>query len=639
MIILSAQHIAKSFGVNAVLRDVSLTVQQGDRIGLVGVNGCGKSTLMRILAGLDAQDGGEISLVRGLRVGYLAQQNMVTSGETVWNELQKVYEQVFAMEKKLRELEDEMAHAHTDVQRFAQLSADYDRLTQRFEEADGYSWKSMVSGVLNGLGFKPSQYDQCVDSLSGGEQTRLCLARLLLQKPDLLLLDEPTNHLDMETLQWLENYLAAYKGSVLVISHDRYFLDHVCTGIVEILMGSSEQYNGNYTRYIAQRQECFESRMRAYEIQQKEIERQQAIIARYRMFNREKSIRAAESREKALDRMEKLEKPVDERAIRFSFEARRRTGEDVLQLTEISKSFGEKHLFHDLTLRVRAGDRVALIGPNGVGKSTLIKIIVGEEQPDTGFIRYGSNVDIGYYDQHQSTLHADKTVLDEIWDRFPQMEQSNVRGALGMFLFTGDDVFKPIHTLSGGEKGRVALTALMLRKDNLLLLDEPTNHLDMDSREVLEDALADFGGTIITVSHDRYFINRIANRIIEMQPDGVTEYIGNYDDYIERKNRPVAVEAEAGKTKTELEKEKRREKLSRQALRQLKIRAQEAEKAVGVKEAEIAELEAQMADPSLYSDAQKSADVQRAYQKAQQALQTLYEQWEAAEAALSQEEA
>ena len=639
MIILSAQHIAKSFGVNAVLRDVSLTVQQGDRIGLVGVNGCGKSTLMRILAGLDAQDGGEISLVRGLRVGYLAQQNMVTSGETVWNELQKVYEQVFAMEKKLRELEDEMAHAHTDVQRFAQLSADYDRLTQRFEEADGYSWKSMVSGVLNGLGFKPAQYDQCVDSLSGGEQTRLCLARLLLQKPDLLLLDEPTNHLDMETLQWLENYLAAYKGSVLVISHDRYFLDHVCTGIVEILMGSSEQYNGNYTRYIAQRQERFESRMRAYEIQQKEIERQQAIIARYRMFNREKSIRAAESREKALDRMEKLEKPVDERAIRFSFEARRRTGEDVLQLTEISKSFGEKHLFHDLTLRVRAGDRVALIGPNGVGKSTLIKIIVGEEQPDTGFIRYGSNVDIGYYDQHQSTLHADKTVLDEIWDRFPQMEQSNVRGALGMFLFTGDDVFKPIHTLSGGEKGRVALTALMLRKDNLLLLDEPTNHLDMDSREVLEDALADFGGTIITVSHDRYFINRIANRIIEMQPDGVTEYIGNYDDYIERKNRPVAVEAEAGKTKTELEKEKRREKLSRQALRQLKIRAQEAEKAVGVKEAEIAELEAQMADPSLYSDAQKSADVQRAYQKAQQALQTLYEQWEAAEAALPQEEA
>ena len=366
MIILSAQHIAKSFGVNAVLRDVSLTVQQGDRIGLVGVNGCGKSTLMRILAGLDAQDGGEISLVRGLRVGYLAQQNMVTSGETVWNELQKVYEQVFAMEKKLRELEDEMAHAHTDAQRFAQLSADYDRLTQRFEEADGYSWKSMVSGVLNGLGFKPAQYDQCVDSLSGGEQTRLCLARLLLQKPDLLLLDEPTNHLDMGTLQWLENYLAAYKGSVLVISHDRYFLDHVCTGIVEILMGASEQYNGNYTRYIAQRQERFESRMRAYEIQQKEIERQQAIIARYRMYNREKSIRAAESREKRLEKMEKLEKPVSEQHVRFSFEARRRSGDDVLKARGLAKSFEGRRLFENFDLHLRAGDRVAIIGPNGV---------------------------------------------------------------------------------------------------------------------------------------------------------------------------------------------------------------------------------------------------------------------------------
>ena len=402
-------------------------------------------------------------------------------------------------------------------------------------------------------------------------------------------------------------------------------------------MGSSEQYNGNYTRYTAQRQERFESRMRAYELQQKEIERQEAIIARYRMFNREKSIKAAESREKALDRMEKLEKPVDERAIRFSFEARRRTGEDVLQLSELSKSFGEKHLFRDLSIHVRAGDRIALIGPNGVGKSTLIKLIVGEEKPDTGFIRYGSNVDLGYYDQHQSTLHPDKSVLDEVWDRFPQMEQSNIRGALGMFLFTGDEVFKPIKTLSGGEKGRVALTALMLRKDNLLLLDEPTNHLDMDSREVLEDALSDFSGTIITVSHDRYFINRVANRIIEMRPDGVTEYIGNYDDYIERKNRPVPIEAESGKTKTELEKEKRRDKMNRQALRQLKTRAQEAEKAVGVKEAEIADLEAQMADPTLYSDPQHAADVQRAYQAAQQTLQTLYEKWEAAEAALQEE--
>ena len=638
MIVLSAQNVAKSFGVNEVLKDVSFTLQQGDRMGLVGVNGCGKSTLMRIIAGLESPDSGEISMARGTRVGYLAQQDMVTHGASVWAELEKVYEPVFEMEKKIRSLEAEMEHAHEDAARFARLSSEYDRLCRSFEEADGYAWKSLVSGVLNGLGFKPSQYEQNVDSLSGGEKTRLCLARLLLQKPDLLLLDEPTNHLDMETLQWLENYLSAYRGSVLVISHDRYFLDHVCTCMVEILMGASEQYGGNYTRYIAQREERFETRIRAYELQQKEIERQQAIIARYRMFNREKSIRAAESREKALERMEKLDKPVDERAIRFKFEARRRTGEDVLMVREVSKSFGEKHLFSGLTLHVRAGDRVALIGPNGVGKSTLIKLIVGEETPDTGDIRYGANVDIGYYDQHQSTLHPEKTVLDEVWDRFPRMEQSDVRGALGMFLFTGDDVFQPIRTLSGGEKGRVALTALMLRKDNVLLLDEPTNHLDMDSREVLEDALSGFGGTIITVSHDRYFINRVANRIIEMRPDGVTEYIGNYDDYVERKSRPVEQEAVAGKTRTELDKEKRREKLNKQALRQLKVRAQEAERAVGLKEEEIAQLEAQMADPELYANAQRAAEINRAYQKAQAELPLLYEQWEQAEAALGSED-
>ncbi len=637
MIVLSAQNVAKAFGVNVVLKDVSFTLQQGDRIGLVGVNGCGKSTLMRIIAGLDTPDSGEISIVRGTRIGYLAQQDMVTSGASVWSELEKVYEPVFEMEKRLRHLENEMEHAHTDPSEFSRLSADYDKLTRRFEDADGYAWKSMVSGVLNGLGFKPSQYDQNVDSLSGGEKTRLCLARLLLQKPDLLLLDEPTNHLDMETLSWLENYLAAYRGSVLVISHDRYFLDHVCTGMVEILMGTSEQYNGNYTRYIAQREERFETRIRAYELQQKEIERQQAIIARYRMFNREKSIRAAESREKALERMEKLEKPVDERAIRFRFEARRRTGEDVLMIHEVSKSFGEKHLFSNFSLHVRAGDRIALIGPNGVGKSTLIKLITGEVPCDTGEIRYGSNVDVGYYDQHQSALHPEKTVLDEVWDRFPRMEQSDVRGALGMFLFTGDDVFQPIKTLSGGEKGRVALTALMLRKDNLLLLDEPTNHLDMDSREVLEDALSGFSGTIITVSHDRYFINRVADRVIEMLPDGVTEYMGNYDDYLEKKNRPVEQETVAGKTRTELDKEKRREKMNKQALRQLKVRAQEAEKAVGAKEEEIAELEAQLADPNLYADVKYAAEVQKAYQRAQGELTRLYEEWEAAEAALQEE--
>ena len=633
MIILSIQNLVKSFGVNVVLKDVNLTLQQGDRMGLVGINGSGKSTLMKIIVGLDAPDGGQVSLSRGLRVGYLAQQGMTTPGNTVWSELEQVFEPVFRMEERLRALEHEMADAHDDAAAFERLSREYDRLTSAFEDANGYGWKSAVAGVLTGLGFTGAQYGQPVESLSGGERTRLCLARLLLQRPDLLLLDEPTNHLDLETTQWLEGYLQSYRGSVLVISHDRYFMDNVCTCMAELLMGTIEQYDGNYTRYMRQREERFESRMRAYELQQKEIERQQAIIARFRMFNREKSIRAAESREKALERMEKLEKPVDERAIRFSFRARRRTGEDVLTLTDLSKGFEGKRLFEHLNLRLRAGDRVALIGPNGVGKSTLLRLVVGELQPDTGAIRFGSNVDLGYYDQHQASLHADKTVLDEVWDRFPRMEQSDVRGALGLFLFTGDDVFQPIHTLSGGEKGRVALTALMLREDNLLLLDEPTNHLDMDSREVLEAALADFQGTILTVSHDRYFINRVANRVVEMRPDGVTEYLGNYDDYIEKKNRPVAPDAAAeGKTRTELDKERRRDRQSKQQLKQLRQRVQEAEQAIARQEALIAELERQMSDPALYADPARAAETSRAYQQAQQDLTALYDAWERAEA-------
>ena len=581
------------------LNGVDLTVYQGEALGIIGRNGAGKSTLLRLLAGTEEPDAGDIARKRGLTLAYLPQTPHLRP-------------------------EDSITQAALS---FLPAANEAERESAAYE----------AQTILSRLGF--TDFDQRVGTLSGGQQMRVALAGALCRKADVLLLDEPTNHIDLDMAAWLEDYLRTYRGAVLLISHDRYFMDHVCDRMCELLLGVTECYDGNYSAYMVQRTERFEIRMKAYELQQKEIARQEAIIARYRQFNREKSIRLAESREKRLEKVERLEKPKDESAIHFHFDVRRRTGDDVLMIDDLAKGFSGRTLFEHVKMHLRAGDRVALIGDNGVGKSTLFKCIVGEEKPDCGTIRFGAGVDIGYYDQHQAHLHENKTVLDEVWDDFHRLDQTEVRGALGLFLFTGDDVLMPISTLSGGEKGRVALTALMLRKDNLLLLDEPTNHLDMDSREVLEDALTDFGGTIITVSHDRYFINRIANRIIEMQPDGVTEYIGNYDDYIERKNRPVAVEAEAGKTKTELEKEKRREKLSRQALRQLKIRAQEAEKAVGVKEAEIAELEAQMADPSLYSDAQKSADVQRAYQKAQQALQTLYEQWEAAEAALSQEEA
>ncbi|MBE5787787.1 MAG: ABC-F family ATP-binding cassette domain-containing protein, partial [Clostridiales bacterium] len=494
MIILTVQNLQKAFGGNEVLKDVNLTLQNGQRMGLVGVNGCGKSTLMRILAGKEYADGGSISLMKGMRVGYMEQQYAAREGATVFEELKDVYAPVFAMEEKMRAMEEKMALI-TDEQELIRLGDSYARMNDAFERADGYAWKSLIQGVLSGLGFKKEQYDQPASLLSGGELTRLCLAKLLLQKPDLLLLDEPTNHLDLQALSWLETYLCEYRGALIVVSHDRYFLDRVCTHITELLLGVAEQYEGNYSKYLPERTQRFEIRMRAWEQQQKFIAREEAIIARYKSFNREKSIKAAESREKRLEKVERLERPEDEKQVRFRFEAKRRTGEDVLDIRQLSKAFGERQLFQNVNLNLRAGDRVALLGPNGIGKSTLLRCLVGEIDPDAGVIRWGANVDPGYYDQQQRSLHPEKTVLDEVWDAFPRMEQSDVRGALGLFLFTGEDVFMPIRTLSGGEKGRVALTKLMLHKDNLLLLDEPTNHLDMDSREVLEDALENFEGT------------------------------------------------------------------------------------------------------------------------------------------------
>lgn len=639
MILLSAQNIQKSFGTNVVLKDASLVLQDGQRLGLVGVNGCGKSTLMKIIAGLEPYDGGTLTMQKGLRLGYLAQQGMVTPGKTVLEELEAVFEPVVAMEARLRQLEQDMAHTAEDPVRLRQLGNQYDQLTRQFEESNGYGWRSTVQGVLAGLGFRKEQQGQLAELLSGGERTRLCLGRLLLQRPDVLLLDEPTNHLDLKSIAWLEDYLLGYKGAVLLVSHDRYFMDHVCDHMAELLLGSIESYDGNYTAYIQQRVQRFEIRMKAYEMQQKEIARQEAIIARYRSFNREKSIRAAESREKKLEKMERLEKPVEENAIRFRFDIRRRTGEDVLMAEELKKGFNGRTLFEHVKLHLRAGDRIALIGDNGVGKSTLFKCLIGEEQFDEGTVRLGTGVDIGYYDQHQAHLHESKSVLDEVWDEFPRLEQSQVRGALGLFLFTGDDVFAPIATLSGGEKGRVALTKLMLRKDNLLLLDEPTNHLDMDSREVLEAALEDYPGTILAISHDRYFINRFATRVMVLEQGGVKEYLGNYDDYFEKINRGQEPDGDLPQiTRTAQDKEKRRSREATQRLKALKAAVAQAEAAVAQAEQEQAELEALMAAPETYQDAAKAAELGRRYQQIQQEVARRYEAWEQAEAELGKEE-
>ncbi len=639
MILLSAQHIQKSFGANTVLQDASLVLQDGQRLGLVGVNGSGKSTLMKIIAGLEPYDGGTLTMQKGLRLGYLAQQGAVTPGKTVLEELEAVFDPVVAMEGRLRELERTMAAAAQDPERLRQLGNQYDQLTRTFEESNGYGWRSTVQGVLAGLGFRREQQGQLAESLSGGERTRLCLGRLLLQRPDVLLLDEPTNHLDLKSIAWLEEYLLGYAGAVLLISHDRYFMDHVCDHMAELLLGSIESYEGNYTQYMQQRTQRFEIRMKAYEMQQKEIARQEAIIARYRAFNREKSIRAAESREKRLEKMERLEKPVEEGAIHFRFDIRRRTGEDVLMAEELQKGYGDRVLFSHVKLHLRAGDRVALIGDNGVGKSTLLKCLIGQERFDQGEVRLGTGVDIGYYDQHQAHLHPEKTVLDEVWDDFHRMEQSEVRGALGMFLFTGDEVFAPVSTLSGGEKGRVALTKLMLRKDNLLLLDEPTNHLDMDSREVLEAALEGYPGTILAISHDRYFINRFATRVMVLEQGGVKEYLGNYDDYLEKINRGQAPDGDQPQaTRTAQDKEKRRSREATQRLKSLRAAVTQAEAAVVQAEQEQLDLEALMAAPETYQDAAKAAELAKRYQQLQQEVARRYEAWEAAEAALAAEE-
>ena len=639
MILMTVQGVSKSFGMKSVLKDISLTLQQGARMGLIGVNGSGKSTLFRLIAGQMEPDEGSISLMRGTRVGMLTQEADIQSDLTVREELSRVFEPVREMERRLRALEEEMAQKHEDEAELSRLSREYARLTDRFEDAGGYEWPSRIQGVLAGLGFAKGREDQPASVLSGGEKTRLCLARLLLTQPDLLMLDEPTNHLDLSSIQWLEDTLKKYRGTVLIISHDRYFMNSVCDCMAEISMRRLVQYEGNYDQFTVKRQADIERQIREYKLQQAEIARQQAIIQRYRMYNREKSIRAAESREKRLEKMERLERPVDEQHVRFSFEARRRTGDDVLKVHGLAKGFEGRRLFENFDLHLRAGDRVAIIGPNGVGKSTLLNIIARKLKADAGEVEFGANVDLGYYEQHQTGLDPEKDVLNELWDAFPRLDLDRVRSVLALFLFTGDDVYKKISMLSGGEKGRVSLCKLMLKRDNLLLLDEPTNHLDMDSREVLEGALEDFDGTILTVSHDRYFINRVADRVIEMRPDGVKEYLGNYDDYLEKKRREEAGledAAASGMTKTQLDKQRRKERLLREGKKALEKQLEAAEARIAAAEKEIQDLETRMADPELYQRPDEARETARRHAELQAGMDALYEEWEALSEAVSE---
>ena len=636
MILISVQELQKSFGVHEVLRSVTFSLQKGEKMGLVGVNGCGKTTLMRIIAGEMQPDGGTIHRNKDLRVGYLAQLDDIPLTDTVWGALLRVFEPIRVMERRMAEIEKLLESA--DPETALRLSSEYQRLTESYNAQQGYAYEGEILRVLNGLGLKPEMHQRQVSTLSGGERTRLSLAKLLLQKPDIILMDEPTNHLDLEAIEWLQDYLTDYKGSLLLISHDRYFLDHVCTTMGELLGGKMIKFTGNYTEYMKKRTADFETRMKAYELQQKEIQREQAIIERYRSFNREKSIKAAESREKRLAKVERLEKPVEEQHVRFSFDARRRSGEEALEVRELSKSFEGQPVFQNLSFKLRTGDRVALIGPNGVGKSTLFRILTHQINPDHGSVRFGTNIDIGYYDQHQQNLNPQNTILDEVWNAFPKLEQTRIHSALGLFLFTGDEVFEKIEKLSGGERGRVALTKLMLKQDNLLLLDEPTNHLDMDSREVLEDALRDFPGTILAISHDRYFINRFAEKVMVMEKDGVTEYLGNFDDYIEKRDRPrpPVSSLEDEPTRTAQTREKKKTRQQNALLRELKAAVDKAEAAIEQNEREMARLEAELARPETYNDLEAMRRLTESYQAEQDKTESLYEALEAAETALSE---
>ena len=635
MILISVQNVQKSFGMNEVLKDITFSLQKGEKMGLIGANGCGKTTLMKMIAGEKTPDQGNIHKNKALRIGYLAQIDDINPQLSVWGSLLAVFDEVINIANRLTMVEKEM-EATTDETILMRLTSEYTRLTERFNEQEGYAYEGEIIRVLSGLGIPSSFYDRKIESLSGGERTRVSLAKLLLQKPDVILMDEPTNHLDLSAIEWLQEYLVDYKGSLLLISHDRYFLDRVCNAMGEIIGGKMMKFTGNYTQYQKKRAIDFEARMKAFSLQQKVIDRERAIIERYRSFNREKSIKAAESRQKRLDKVERLEKPPEEQTVRMSFQARRRSGEEAIEVKNLGKGFENKSLFSNLFFKLRTGDRVALIGKNGIGKSTLFHILMQKIQPDTGSVRYGTNVDIGYYDQHQSTLNMNNTVLDEVWNAFPTMEQTRVRSALGLFLFSGDDVFSTIDKLSGGERGRVALTKLMLKHDNFLLLDEPTNHLDMDSREVLEEALADFDGTILAISHDRYFINRFANRIFVLEENGITEYLGNFDDYLEKRNRPVApnVETVVEATKTSQIKDRKKERQWNAQLRELQSVVKRCEEAIEQNEAEIAALELKLAEPKTYEDQSLMHSLTLAYQKEQERTEVLYNELEVAEEAV-----
>ncbi len=571
MVVLSCKNISKAYGVDLILDNLTFNINENDKVGLIGANGAGKSTLFKILTSSLEQDSGDIFIDKSKSLGYLAQHLSLDSNNTIYEEVLDVFHDLIKMEEKLNKLEKLMNEPYdkNNKEYHDKVIKDYTTYTDLYINRGGYTYKGEIHRVLRGLSFEEEDFNKQINILSGGQKTRVALCKLLLQSPDILLLDEPTNHLDLTAINWLEEYLKAYKGTVLIISHDRYFLDEITNQTFELISGHMNCYNGNYSKFIELRKKEYEVKLKAYNLQQSEIKRQEKIIEKYRSFNREKSIKAAESRQKSLDKIERIDAPDKlPKPVKISFETQIKSGNDILHIENLSKSYGDMTLFENVEMDIKRGEKIALIGDNGRGKTTLFKIIMDEIQSNSGTKYIGKNVFIGYYDQEQSDLNECNTVLDEIWDEFPEMTTTEVRNALAAFLFTGDDVFKEISKLSGGEKCKVNLLKLMLSKSNLLLLDEPTNHLDIMSREALEDALLNYDGTVLVISHDRYFLNKVIGKIYELNIDGIKEYLGNYDYYIHKKINPnrfdyEAITLENSKTKNSNTSRKKKEKRRR----------------------------------------------------------------------------
>ena len=636
MIVLSCKNIKKSFGIDEVLRDVTFNINEGDKVGLIGANGEGKSTLFKILTKESSADSGELFIDKNKSLGYLSQNLSLDESKTIYDEMLSVFSRITDLENKLLKLEEKMNEPfdHSKEDYHNKLIKDYTTSQELLENIGGYTYKGEISRVLKGLGFFENDYNKEINFLSGGQKTRVALCKLLLSKPDILLLDEPTNHLDLNAIEWLEDYLKSYRGTVLVISHDRFFLDSVTNYTYELMSGKVNCYNASYTKFLELREKDLEAKLKAYKLQQNEIKRQEEIIEKFRSFNREKSIRAAESREKALNKIERIDAPeIAKRASNIKFKAEITSGNDVLHVENLSKSFTDKKLFENISFDLKRGEKVALIGENGRGKTTLLKILLGKIKADSGSFSIGKNVFSGYYDQEQSDLDLSKTIIDEVWDTFPKMTTTELRNSLASFLFTGDDVFKEISLLSGGEKCRINLLKLMLSKPNFLLLDEPTNHLDIMSREALEDAILSYDGTLIVISHDRYFLNKVITKILELEESNINTYLGNYSYYSEKKENPNRFEEfenENGnsKTKTQIKEDRKKKKEAQKAEKELKLKLKNLEKEISENEDKLLELQEELCKEEVYSNPIESEKVNKEILALEKYIAELYEKWE-----------